>query len=457
MTQHENGIHEKHGGNVRADGKTDKPKKEPTIRVRRWKGPDGLERAAYQADAGMINGKRVMRSFETKAAAKAWLHEMGLMIKDQGQAAMALSDRERLDAIRATEALKEAHLPDTIEDAVKCFVAAKALLTGKATILDAVQHYVATTAILEGTATLETAARYYREHKAPVVRRTVTQVVDEHIADAKDRNVRPITLRDLDHRMGLFKGMFGDRLITEITKEDAEQWIRSRGKISNITKKNYRVLGGGLFNFAIEKEYVSENPFARRTRRRHHEDEKLPECLSWQDVTKLLNAAAAHEPSMVAPLAIGCFCGLRTAELRGMDWKHVNLAANRITVDSSVAKKRRTRYVVIPDNLAAWLLPHRETSGFVAPQGEKWRFRFDHVRDLAKIRWPSNAMRHAFASHHLAMYGDPARTAFELGHHRDTSMLFDHYRTLITKEDAQAYWKIMPAEVPGVVQLPVGA
>lgn len=457
MTQHGTGVGETHGRNVRADGTTDKSKRDSGIRVRKWKGSDGAPRTAYQADAGMINGKRVMRSFTTKAEAKSWLHEMGLVIKDQGQAAMSLSDRERLDAIRAGEALKEADLPDTIEDAVKCFVAAKALLAGKTTILDAIRCYGATTTILEGTATPEVAARYYREHKAPVTRRSVAQVVDEHIADAKDRNVRPITLRDLDHRLGLFKGMFGDRLITEITKEDAEQWIRSRGEISSITKKNYRVLGGGLFNFAIEKEYVTENPFARRTRRRHHEDEKLPECLSWQDVTALLKAAAAHEPSMVAPLAIGCFCGLRTAELRGMDWKHVNLADNRITVDSSVAKKRRTRYVVIPANLAAWLLPHRETSGFVAPQGQKWRFRFDHVREMAKIRWPSNAMRHAFASHHLAMYGDPARTAFELGHHRDTSMLFDHYRALITKEDAESYWKIMPTEVPGVVQLTVSA
>jgi integrase len=120
-----------------------------------------------------------------------------------------------------------------------------------------------------------------------------------------------------------------------------------------------------------------------------------------------------------------------------------------------VAKKRRTRYVAIPDNLMAWLLPHRQMAGFVAPQGEKWRFRFDNVRELAGIRWPSNPMRHAFASHHLAMYGYPARTACELGHHRDTSMLFDHYRALITKEDAEQYWKIMPAAVPGVVQIPV--
>ena len=77
-TQHANA---KHGGNVRADGEPDKPKN----------------------DAGMINGMRMMRSVNAKSEATTWLHEMTVHFKTQGRTAMPLTDRLRLDAIRATE------------------------------------------------------------------------------------------------------------------------------------------------------------------------------------------------------------------------------------------------------------------------------------------------------------------------------------------------------------------
>jgi integrase len=457
MTQHGTSIGKKHGGNLQGDEITSKPKKDAGIRQRSWKTPDGAKKSAWQADAGKVNGKRLMRSFPTKAEAQNWLYAQKLLIKDQGKAAMTLSDRQRVDAIRGIAALSEAGISDTIEDAVKCYVAAKMMLDGKATIEDAVKCFKATTTILDGSqATPETAARYYCERKAPKERVTVTRLVDEHIADCVKRNIRPITLRDLNHRLGLFKAMYGKKLITEIEKKEIDAWIQSRGEISNVTKKNYIRLGGGLFNYAIEQEYLTENPFTKKTRsKKDHADEVMPDCISWQEVTALLNSAAKNDASMVAPLAIGCFCGLRTAELRGIEWPAISFAEKRITVSSKIAKKRQTRYVTMPDNLSAWLLPYRQTSGFVAPQGEKWRSRFDNVRAKAGIRWPNNAMRHAFASHHIAMFEDAPRTAHLLGHHADTSMLFEHYRSLIKKEDAEKYWQIMPIENPQVMQMPI--
>ena len=53
-------------------------------------------------------------------------------------------------------------------------------------------------------------------------------------------------------------------------------------------------------------------------------------------------------------------------------------------------------------------------------------------------------MRHTYASYHLAYHGSPDRTAHELGH-RDTNMLYKHYRQLVTKDEAEAFWAIKPA------------
>ena len=117
----------------------------------------------------------------------------------------------------------------------------------------------------------------------------------------------------------------------------------------------------------------------------------------------------------------------------------------------AVAKMRRARHVHIKENLAAWLLPHRRQSGLVAPAGEKWCSRFDAVREKAGVAWTKNTMRHSYASNHLVKHGDAARTALQLGHHRDTSMLFEHYRALVKAEDAKEYFDIRPAEAGSVI------
>lgn len=64
----------------------------------------------------------------------------------------------------------------------------------------------------------------------------------------------------------------------------------------------------------------------------------------------------------------------------------------------------------------------------------------------AKItQWPPNALRHSFASYHLAHFRDAAQLALELGH-TTTEVLFNHYREVVTPEEAEKYWKIGPEE-----------
>jgi integrase len=176
--------------------------------------------------------------------------------------------------------------------------------------------------------------------------------------------------------------------------------------------------------------------------------------MPWRDVQKMMAAASTHDTSMVPSLAIGFFSGLRVNEIRLLDWQQIDLVARRITVMPEVAKKRRARHVQIEDNLLAWLAPYKQESGPVTPEGEKWRSRLDAVREKAGVTWPRNCMRHSFASHHLIKYGDAVKTAMQLGHHRDTSMLFEHYRALVTVEDAAAYWRIKPEAEANTLRFP---
>jgi integrase len=345
-----------------------------------------------------------------------------------------------MDAIKALEMLKPVtDLPENarLETAAKAFAEAWDML--------------------KGSATIKTAVAFFLKHKPTTgEKRTVAQAVDEYIKDAEDNGLRPKSVLSIRYRLAKLVADHGDKPINEITNKEANNWI-GKLPLSPMSQKHHRTITHGLFNFAIDREYYhAENPFqVRKLRRKNHIDEKLPESMPWGDVQKIMSAAVEHEPSIVPALAVGFFAGLRTAEVCQLEWSQVDLQARRITVLPHVAKRRRARYVTIEDNLFAWLQTYRQAEGFVAPQSHHWRVRLDTVREKAGVAWPHNSMRHSYASNHLVRYGDAVRTAFQLGHHRDTSMLFEHYRALITKEDAEAYWKIIPAAVPGVAQSPV--
>ena len=70
---------------------------------------------------------------------------------------------------------------------------------------------------------------------------------------------------------------------------------------------------------------------------------------------------------------------------------------------------------------------------------------FEQARNLAHITdWPENALRHSFASYHLALFKNAADTALQLGHH-DSRVTFSHYRELVKPKDAERYWNLRPA------------
>jgi integrase len=76
-----------------------------------------------------------------------------------------------------------------------------------------------------------------------------------------------------------------------------------------------------------------------------------------------------------------------------------------------------------------------------------YRRLLDTARESAGIeQWPNNALRHSFASYHLARFNDAAALALELGH-TNSNLVFQHYRQLVKPKQAERYWKIAPITV----------
>jgi integrase len=97
----------------------------------------------------------------------------------------------------------------------------------------------------------------------------------------------------------------------------------------------------------------------------------------------------------------------------------------------------------VQPNLFQWLEPYRGKNGPICPS--------DHYRRISEDKrragitdWPSNAMRHSFASYHLAAFKDAPALSLELGH-VTPQIVFAHYREVVSPAEAQKFWRIAPA------------
>ena len=63
---------------------------------------------------------------------------------------------------------------------------------------------------------------------------------------------------------------------------------------------------------------------------------------------------------------------------------------------------------------------------------------------LAAVEWKQNALRHSAISYRVAETGDVNCIALESGN--SPAMIFQHYRELVTPEDALLWFAIAPAK-----------
>ena len=119
---------------------------------------------------------------------------------------------------------------------------------------------------------------------------------------------------------------------------------------------------------------------------------------------------------------------------------HWALLLDRPLIDLPPAKSKnkRRKLVEIPENLAAWLTPQAKTEGSIMPRA-KVQVAMANAVEKAGIEWPHNCLRHSFCSHAVALHGF-TWTSLQADH--SERMLRDHYREVVTKFEADAYFAI---------------
>ena len=359
------------------------------MRIRSFRGDK------YQADAGLINGKRLRQVFNSKKAAETWLRahketkrkfRLGLRALDVDQAADALAGLQ----------------------------------------------------ILDGRATLVDAARFWKEHHKYESTRKLEDTITAFIEHLRARDSRKRYIDSIEDTLLAFKREVGNVTLADCSIERIREWL-SKPEWSKATFRNRRRELSVFFNWCFEAQgYIGLNPVARIPSPKLR-DRQIT-VLKPEQAKKLLNGIHGRDR---AYFALSLFSGLRANELDRLVWDDLKLERGFIEVLGENAKSGSRRLIKIQSNLLAWLKPLVQSAEEPIFRGDKYELMCRACAACGLEEWPQNVCRHSFGSYHLAHFRDMNETAMQMGH-TSTSMLFRHYREVVTVEDAARYWAIVP-------------
>ena len=373
------------------------------VRVGPWRHSNYSWRVSYFTGEGSRR-KRIQKGFETKRDAMKWAKEVEKGLIAHGRLDHEITRKERQAVIAFREIV--AQLPAKVET------------PSLAQIVEDYQR------LIDG--------RRYSIF--------VSDLIDEYLESLSAKKLSQKYVNTMRHRLLRFDGDFGGRLACEITTESVEDWLQRLG-LADVSVNHFRAALLQLFNYALKLKVISENPI--------NEIAKLKTKANEIGVLSLTQAGSLlhHSPDEIrASIAIGLFAGLRRSEISRMSWGEIDLEQGFIEVKAKNSKSAARRLIEIRPCLREWLIPLWQRSGGVMPTEMVYRNRLEKAKKSAGItEWPNNALRHSFASYHLAAFQDASALALEMGH-STTRMIFQHYRALVTRSAGESYLQIMPVE-----------
>lgn len=292
--------------------------------------------------------------------------------------------------------------------------------------------------------------------------------------DAREREVVSAShLSALKNRLKRFVSYFDkDEPAGSVTTEGVEKAMASMraGGMSPQTIKGTRTAAHGLFQWALDRDLVSSNPVTRAKAPKVRQGEVG--TITASQLKGLLRTALTIAPRSVPALAVWAFCGVRRAELCRLRFEDLDIRRKELRISAKAAKTGVARFVPIPTALIAWLEAAKTAGtapigklvpggmkkgpdGQLVPDDSEQKSEGQLNRWLREIRpkaglavWPSNALRHSFASHAAAMHEDFAKVAAWLGHARDPRLLVARYRHAVAKGEGKAWFDVLPTDKP---------
>lgn len=351
-----------------------------------------------------VKGKRISRKFATLAQAREFSARLAAEIATQGAESVGVSAEDRALLRRAKE------------------------ICGKYDVIEALEWW----------------KKHF--HANPGAEKPVADVWFEFLewlekterSEGHIRNVKAVGKR--------FCGAFGAEPICAVSAARIVEWLLSLG-VSPKTQRNFRGDIRGFFAFAKNvKGYIAETPDvdARVLSRLR----KAPvEILSAAESEAILRGIEKTEPRFLPYYALRLFAGLRASEAGKMRWEWIDFERRTILVPGFADGERICKTgadwlllpEIIPETVFAWLKTAKNRSGCIPVP--------NHTRREAlsrKFAIPRNALRHTFATMHLALTRDEGKTCLAT-RHTNLGTFRAHYRGVNqTAAEAAAFWALRP-------------
>ncbi len=183
-------------------------------------------------------------------------------------------------------------------------------------------------------------------HRNPLTleKRTVQQVVDEMVIVKQAAKLSDVHLKDLEGRLK----RFADDLqmnISDVSGKLIQAWLDAMD-VRGRTKQNYLRHVMALFRFAISRKYLPKDAIDEiEAVQMPKLDTEEPKIFNPGEMLEILSVA---RPEMIPWLAIGGFAGIRSAEIKRLDWSEVNLRERFIEIKASNAKTAARRLWHVP-------------------------------------------------------------------------------------------------------------
>jgi integrase len=178
-----------------------------------------------------------------------------------------------------------------------------------------------------------------RKDERPAEAVSFAEAADEWVRwvqERADRPVKPSTLDDYKHSVADLKEAFGDRLLTNVTDADIEDWQSKliRDGLSRRTVNKKLTAMNGIYRRARKRYGVRTNPVADVERLRERYDASSYDFYSPDEVQALVRAADSDQDR--AFFLTAAFAGLRRGECIGLRWRDIDFEGDAIRVERNV-------------------------------------------------------------------------------------------------------------------------
>lgn len=291
---------------------------------------------------------------------------------------------------------------------------------------------------INGGYTLTEAVEFYEKNHSSLVSATLGEAYAAYLTEKVAMRLSRKTLNNTRTTLGRFISGQESAPVGMVTRDAILAWL-SPFKAPR-TWNSFLTILKTFFKWCVRTEKIAKSPaasIALISPRRMPDIDEPPAILTVPQCRALLTATLRSDKRLVPYVALCLFAGLRPLrEAAEIKWQ--DIGEDELTVRGLTAKDRQARHIPIHPTLRAWL----DLGGDLPVKN--LRRRFELARKKARLfdSWVQDVMRHTFASHYLPVFGGEATIA-AMGH-GDFQMLFRHYRALITKAQADEFWKLTP-------------